>query len=202
MFPTLRDNPDHTAILNQVHFDRLQGYLDDACRRGVPLVQINPAREILGDGRGGGPARRIMAPVVLLDPPDDSLVMQNEIFGPLLPVKSYHTVDEAIACINARPRPLALYVFGSDPEEVRKVLTRTVSGGACVNDVMSHALQEDAPLGGCGESGMGAYHGEAGFRTFSHARTVFTAPRLDVARALRPPYGAGVRRVLGWLIRK
>jgi coniferyl-aldehyde dehydrogenase len=117
--------------------------------------------------------------------------MQDEIFGPVLPVKGYGTVDHAIDYINAKDRPLGLYYFGADAAEQERVLTHTTSGGVTVNDVIMHVAQEDLPFGGVGPSGMGAYHGLDGFRTFSHAKSVFTQTRVNVAElaGLRPPYG-------------
>ena len=131
-------------------------------------------------------------------------VMQEEIFGPLLPVRSYERIEEAIADINSRPRPLALYYFGRDRTEMRRVLDDTVSGGVNVNDIAMHFLAQELPFGGVGASGMGAYHGEYGFTRFSHARAVFYQSRFDLPGlvGLRPPYGARARRALQLLIRR
>lgn len=197
MYPSLRDNPDYVPILRQAHLDRLQALLLDAKERGTQVVQINPANEDFSQA-----TNRRMPPTLLIDPPDDSLVMQEEIFGPLLPIRRYRSIEEAIEYINIRPRPLALYYFGSNPPETEQVLSRTVSGGACANDVLMHVLHEDAPFGGVGQSGMGAYRGEVGFRTFSHKKTVYTAPSYDVTAPLRPPYGTLLRTFLSMLIRK
>ena len=130
--------------------------------------------------------------------------MHEEIFGPLLPVCAYDRLETAIADINSRPRPLALYYFGSDRTEMQWVLAHTTSGGVTVNDIAMHFLAEELPFGGVGASGMGAYHGEHGFRRFSHARAVFRQTRLDVAglAGLRPPYGPRAQRVLKLLIRR
>jgi coniferyl-aldehyde dehydrogenase len=124
--------------------------------------------------------------------------MQDEIFGPLLPVKSYEQMDDTLSYINARPRPLGLYYFGNDQAEQNKVLSHTTSGGVTVNDVVMHVAQEDLPFGGVGPSGMGAYHGLDGFRTFSHAKSVFTQSRINVAElaGLRPPYGEKMRKAV------
>src|SRR5262249_27438789 len=149
---------------------RVQSYVDDARRRGVRVVGVNPANEDFEAEAGCK-----LMPAILLNPSDDCLVMQNEIFGPLLPVKTYGSVDEAIGYINRRPRSLAVYYFGDDRAEAARVLEATSSGGACVNEVIVHAMQENLPFGGCGNSGMGAYHGEHGFRTFSHHKAVYTA---------------------------
>ena len=128
--------------------------------------------------------------------------MRNEIFGPLLPVKTYRKFDEVLAYVNAHPRPLALYYFGTDRKEGEHCLARTTSGGACVNEVMMHALQDDLPFGGCGNSGMGAYHGEQGFRTFSHAKGVYEGTRRDPLFMLRPPYGGMLQRLFRFKMRR
>jgi coniferyl-aldehyde dehydrogenase len=127
--------------------------------------------------------------------------MQEELFGPLLPICSYRTIDEAIAYINARPRPLALYYFGDDRVEARKVLRHTWSGGVCINEVMQHIFQSDLPFGGCGNSGFGRYRGGEGFKAFSLQRSVFKPAWFDVMGLLRPPYGSLLRRVMGALLK-
>jgi coniferyl-aldehyde dehydrogenase len=197
MYPTLRDNPDYTSVVDRRHHDRLQGYLRDAREKGAKIVEINPAGE---DFRGQ--EHHKIPPTLILDASDGMAVMQEEIFGPLLPVVACDSIDEAIEFVNARPRPLGLYYFGKDKAEERHVLSRTVSGGVTVNDVIQHVAMEDLPFGGIGPSGMGAYHGEEGFRTFSHAKAVFRQSSLDVASVLRPPYGAGFARLLRGMIRR
>ncbi len=199
MYPTLAANPDYASMINDAQRRRVQSYLDDARRRGVRVIDVNPASE----GFQSQLAHKLM-PAILLDPGDDCLVMQNEIFGPLLPVKTYRSVDEVIAYVNAHARPLALYYFGEDGTETARVLDATTSGGACVNDVIVHAMQENLPFGGCGNSGMGAYHGEQGFRTFSHHKSVYSAGprRVDPLFFMRPPYGRALERALAFLVRK
>jgi len=127
--------------------------------------------------------------------------MREEIFGPLLPVLTYRRLDEALAYVNVRSRPLALYYFGADAAEAERVLANTVSGGACINDVMTHVFQSGLPFGGCGNSGFGRYHGGEGFKAFSVARGVYVAPRVDMLAALRPPYGKTFRRLVGRVLR-
>jgi coniferyl-aldehyde dehydrogenase len=186
MYPTLIDNADYTSVINQRHFERLHGYIEQARDAGARVVEINPA----GEDFRQQPHRKI-PPTLIVNPGDDLAVMQDEIFGPVLPVKGYGAVDEAIDYINTKPRPLGLYFFGTDGSEQERVLTHTTSGGVTVNDVIMHVAQEDLPFGGVGPSGMGAYHGFDGFRTFSHAKAVFTQTRVNVAEmaGLRPPYG-------------
>ncbi|MNF46166.1 Coniferyl aldehyde dehydrogenase [compost metagenome] len=166
-FPTLRDNPDYTSIINARHFERLQDYLSEARAAGVELIELNAGAEDFSQS-----TLNKIVPTLLRNPGDDLQVMQDEIFGPLLPIKPYETISEVIAQINARPHPLALYYFGNDAVEEAQVLSRTCSGGVTLNGVMSHASTEGLPFGGVGQSGMGAYHGIDGFRTFSHAKAV------------------------------
>jgi coniferyl-aldehyde dehydrogenase len=199
MFPNIRDNPDYTAVVSDRHYARLAGYVDDARAKGAEIVEINPAGEDLRQQ----PYRR-MAPTLILNPSDDMKVMQEEIFGPLLPVKSYQKVDEAIDYINAHDRPLGLYYFGTDSDERDRVLDRTTSGGVSVNDVVMHVAQEELPFGGIGPAGMGAYHGYDGFCEFSHRKSVFHQIKRDIGplRMLRPPYGAGLARYLASQIKR
>lgn len=196
MYPSLEENPDYTAVVDERHSARLNGYLEDARSRGVEVVDLAPAGE-----SGESPVNK-MAPALLLDPPADATVMQEEIFGPLLPILSYTSIGEVIDEVNRRPRPLALYYFGRDAEERRALLERTTSGGVTVNDVVMHVAQEDLPFGGVGPSGMGSYHGRDGFRTFSHAKSVFTQARVDVGAMLRPPYGKRMRSLVERMIRR
>jgi len=193
MFPSLLDNDDYTSVINERHFKRLQGYVDEARARGARVEEINPA----GEDFRQQPHHKI-PPTLIVDPADDLAVMQDEIFGPVLPVKRYGKVDETIDFINARPRPLGLYYFGRDGAEERQVLAHTTSGGVTVNDVVMHVAQEDLPFGGVGPSGMGAYHGVDGFRRFSHARSIFTQSRINVAEmaGLRPPYGEKILKAI------
>lgn len=193
MFPTLLDNPDYTSIINQRHHDRLSAYLEDAREQGASLIDINPAAE---DFRQQ--PHHKLPPTLILDPSDSMQVMQEEIFGPLLPVQTYRDVDDAIARVNAGPRPLGLYYFGQDKDEQRQVLTRTTSGGVTLNDVIMHVSQEDLPFGGVGDSGMGAYHGIDGFRTFSHRKAVYRQTRVNLASKVGflPPWGDKFMRLV------
>jgi coniferyl-aldehyde dehydrogenase len=194
-YPRLVDNPDYTSMVSRRHYDRMQQLVDDARSKGARVVQINPASE---DFRQQ-PASKF-PPTLLLDVTDDMTVMQDEIFGPVLPIKTYRDFDEAIAFINCRPRPLALYYFGTDRGRQRQLVDRTTSGGVTINDTMLHYLQEDLPFGGVGPSGMGAYHGREGFNTFSHQKAVFRQARLNAVGFLQPPYGKLFDRLLAVLI--
>ena len=186
MFPTLLDNPDYTSVINERHYERINGYLEEAKARGAKVVEVNPANE---DFRQQ-PHHKI-PPTLVVNPDEDLALMQDEIFGPVLPVKGYGQVDETIDYVNHKDRPLGLYYFGQDNAEEEKVLTHTTSGGVTVNDVIMHISQEDLPFGGVGPSGMGSYHGLDGFKTFSHAKAVFTQSKVNVAElaGLKPPYG-------------
>lgn len=156
---------DLTAVINARHAQRVRGYLDDAAQRGLRLEHLASADGAHTDSKP--------ALVLAIDPPADSALMQHEIFGPAMVVIGYDDIDAVIAEINNRPRPLALYYFGRDAAEQRKVLDRTISGGVTINEVALHPGLESAPFGGIGPSGMGRYHGHEGFTEFSHAKTIF-----------------------------
>ncbi|MEE1611044.1 coniferyl aldehyde dehydrogenase [Microvirga sp. CF3016] len=195
LYPTIAANADYTAIVSERHYERLHHLVANARSCGASIHEINPGHETFD------PAQRKMAPVVLTDVPDHALVLSEEIFGPVLPVVAYEDVEEACRFIAARPHPLALYLFGRDAKTVDCILARTQSGGVAVNDTLLHCVQEELPFGGVGASGMGAYHGEAGFRTFSHARSVFHQARFNGAGMTRPPYGGRMNRLLSMLLR-
>ncbi|MFT6434300.1 MAG: coniferyl-aldehyde dehydrogenase [Candidatus Azotimanducaceae bacterium] len=185
MYPDLKDNPDYTSVVNERHYERITGYIEDAKAKGAEVIEINPAGEDFSQQQ-----HHKIPPTLILDPSDDMAIMQNEIFGPVLPVKRYKEIEETLAYINDHPRPLGLYYFGQDSNEEHKVLTQTTSGGVTVNDVVMHVAQEDLPFGGVGSSGMGSYHGFDGFKTFSHAKAIFTQSKTvsKLAAAMRPPY--------------
>jgi coniferyl-aldehyde dehydrogenase len=193
LYPQLLDNPDYTAVVNERHHVRLQSYLDDARAKGGEVIEVNPAGEDFAASNGTK-----MPLFIVRNPSDDMAVMQDEIFGPVLPVKRYGAIDEAIDFVNRRDRPLGLYYFGNDSAEERRVLDRTISGGVTVNDVIFHISAEELPFGGIGPSGMGAYHGFDGFKTFSHARAVYRQPKIDIARlaGFKPPYGATTAKTI------
>ncbi len=195
LFPTLKDNPDYTSVVNARHFERLQDYLTEAREANVELIELNPANEDFSDQ-----LHHKIVPTLMRNPGDELQVMQDELFGPLLPIKPYASIHEALAFINARPRPLGLYYFGNDAVEEQLVLNRTCSGGVTINDVLRHAGVETLPFGGVGASGMGAYHGQAGFRTFSHAKAVYRT--VDSPDLMRPPYVEPMRQFVGSLIKR
>ena len=185
MYPDMKDNDDFTSIINQKHYDRIQGYISDAKEKGAEVVEINPSNEDFSQQ----PHHKI-PPTIILNPTEDMQVMQEEIFGPVLPVKTYKDVSETVDYINSKDRPLGLYYFGEDSKEKDYVLDNTTSGGVTVNDVISHITMEDLPFGGVGPSGMGSYHGYDGFKEFSHAKSVYKQSWLNLNKVagLVPPY--------------
>lgn len=194
LYPTLRDNPDYTSIIDARHRERLCGYLAEAKARGARVLELNPSSEDFT----GSPK---LPPALVLGATDELRVMREEIFGPLLPVVPYRTLEQAIAYVNARPRPLALYIFDYDREAIERVLHETISGGVTVNETILHIAQEDLPFGGVGPSGMGAYHGRAGFEAFSKKKPVFFQSRINALKLFRAPYGRRFETLLKLLSR-
>ena len=195
LYPRLADNPDYTSIVSERHYARLLALLEDARARGARIVSINPAGETFAA------TGRKLPPTLVLGATPEMQLMQEEIFGPILPVLAYARIEEAIAYINRRDRPLALYWFGSDKRSRDQVLDQTISGGVTVNDCIWHIAQEDQPFGGVGASGSGSYHGEWGFRTFSKEKPVFTQSALNGMFLMYPPYGKTIERMLALLRR-
>ena len=188
-YPQLADNPDYTSIINPRQQARLNHYLDDAQAKGARLLPL------FSEGQD-----RRLPHTLLLDVGDDMLVMQDEIFGPLLPIVPYRQINDAITYINARPRPLALYYFGYDRDEQQRVINSTHSGGVGINETLLHVAVCDLPFGGIGPSGMGHYHGHEGFMTFSKAKAVLRKPRLNATKVLYPPYGKPLQKLLRRLL--
>ena len=190
MYPTLRDNPDFTSIINERQYQRLQELLADARSKGAQLVEVNPAGESFEDGCHKIPI------TLVLNPTDDMKVMQDEIFGPILPVVPSKGLEDAMAYINSRPRPLAMYYFGYERDDQKRLLAGTHSGGVCINDSLLHVAQDDLPFGGIGDSGMGHYHGKEGFLTFSHSRAVFAKQKLNSGKLVYPPHGGPLHKLV------
>jgi coniferyl-aldehyde dehydrogenase len=195
LYPAYIANGDYTAIVNERHRARLASLLDDARSRGGTVVELDPAGEAPAAGS------RKMLPALVVGADDSMAVMREEIFGPILPIEAYSTIDDAVAKINARPHPLAFYYFGRDGMRAGKVLAETIAGGVTVNDTLWHFAHSNLPFGGVGASGVGAYHGEASFLAFTHQKPVFVQPRLAASRLLYPPYGATFEKVLALLRR-
>jgi coniferyl-aldehyde dehydrogenase len=193
LYPALGTQGHYASIVSDRQYQRLAKLRDDAVAAGARAEPLSNAQD--------APDRRLLPPTLLTGVNDDMQVMQDEIFGPLLPVMPYDTLDEAIAYVASHPQPLALYLFEQNRATIEKVLSRTHAGGVTVNDTIYHIAQHGLPFGGVGPSGIGGYHGEAGFRTFSHMKPVFHQSRLSGAGMLNPPYGSRFRRMLGLLMR-
>jgi acyl-CoA reductase-like NAD-dependent aldehyde dehydrogenase len=193
LYPELASTPDYSAIIDDRHFQRLRGCLDDAASQGARLEPLSLASP--------DPATRRLPPVALLGVRDSMRIMREEIFGPLLPIVPYRSLADAITYVNARPRPLALYVFDNDRKNVDAVLNGTVAGGVTVNDTILHIAHEDLPFGGVGPSGMGHYHGYDGFKAFSKQKGVFRQSAVNAMSLFNPPYGRLVERLTRFLIR-
>ena len=182
---------DYTSIINDAQYNRLNGLLEDAVARGLKLVPLLDTAA-LPAGRD-----RVLAPTVVLDADGESAVMREEIFGPILPVIGYGSIDEATAYVVERDRPLALYCFGDEVAEIETMLSRIVAGGVCVNDTLYQFACANLPFGGVGASGMGHYHGREGFLTFSKAMPVLRKYEPSASDLIRPPY----KGLTGWLVR-
>jgi coniferyl-aldehyde dehydrogenase len=188
--PGFSSSESNTGIITARHLERIQNLIEDARSRGC---DVRP----LDDGGEVDPSTRQLPMSIVLDPPDDSALMQEEIFGPVLPVKAYDELDDAIGYVNAGERPLALYVFSQDEQVADDVLRRTTSGGACVNAAAVHGALPSLPFGGIGQSGSGRHHGIEGFREFSNLRGVFVRGEGDLFEAFAPPYGDAAQAVVG-----
>jgi coniferyl-aldehyde dehydrogenase len=196
LYPTILDNEEYTSLISERHFARLQRVVEDARARGADVLTVNPANEDFSDG-----ARRKLPLQIIRRVTDEMLVMQEEIFGPVLSIKPYASLDAAIGYINRAPRPLAIYYFGHDEGEIRRIIDTTWSGNIAINDVVAQGLREEIPYGGIGSSGMGAYKGIDGFRTFSHAKPVFFQTDVEAVLApARPPFTAEVRAMIDTLL--
>jgi len=193
LYPNLGAQQQYASIVSDRHYQRLSKLRDDAVAGGARIQPLSDAQDL--------PAKRLLAPVMLTDVNDHMPVMQEEIFGPLLPVMPYDSLDDAISYVASRPQPLALYLFEEDRSITEQVLARTHAGGVTLNDTLYHIAQHGLPFGGVGPSGIGGYHGEAGFRTFSHMKPVFRQSRINGAGMLNPPYGERFRKMVKLLMR-
>ena len=198
MHPKIIDSEEYTAIINNRHFERIKGLVEDARSKGAQIIEINPANEDFARQN-----TRKMPITLVLNPTDDMKIMQDEIFGPLLPIKTYQNFGETIDYVNSNERPLALYYFGNDEAELSRAMNETTSGGVTINDVIFHIAMEELPFGGIGASGMGAYHGHEGFLTFSHAKSTYSQLKKDIGplKLMRPPYGKGIADYIRGMIK-
>ena len=192
-YPDLAQNPDYTSIVSDRHYQRLADAVDQARAAGATVLTTD------GEGQGNG---RKLAPTVVINAPHDGVLMLEEIFGPVLPILGYDSLDDALAFISDRDRPLALYAFSRKDEVLDRILDRSISGGVTLNGTMLHAAQDDMAFGGIGPSGMGGYHGKDGFHRFSHARSVFKPGFINVFEKLGPPWGGLAHNVASLLARR
>lgn len=195
-YPAGPISPDYSTIINDRHFARLHGLLDDARSKGAQVLEVG------AHPQGAAARERTLTPTLVIDVHDEMTVMQEEIFGPILPVRTYRTIDEVVAYVNANPRPLALYWFGNADTDCASLLSRTTSGNVGLNNTLMHVAQDDLPFGGVGPSGMGAYHGIEGFRSMSHAKGVFVQGRWNAASLVRAPFGQLTNRALDMMLRR
>ena len=183
-YPTIKNNPDYTSIIHLNHFERLRDLINDAKSKGATIVELNPAQEDFSQQE-----HHKIVPTLILNPTDDMKVMKEEIFGPLMPIKTYKNFEDTVSFINQNPKALAVYYFGDDKEEMNNVLDNTSSGQAVMNDVLFQFSMHDLPFGGVGPSGMGAYHGHDGFKNFSHKRSVLKGQNiLDAGKMISAPF--------------
>ena len=194
LYPTLAKNPDYTSIVSQRHLERLNGYLHDAAARGAMVLPLSSANESLE-------GTQKIAPTLVANVNDDMRLMHEEIFGPILPLVPYDNLDQAIAYVNSRPRPLALYYFGNFDDHIQRVLDETVAGGVTINDALLHVSQDHLPFGGVGPSGMGSYHGKFGFDTFSKLKPIYHQPALNGLHLFKPPYGKRFESLIKFLLK-
>ena len=198
MYPTLLDNDDYASVVSDRHYARLQDMVADAADKGAEVIEVNPAEEDFSNTNS-----RKMPLTILKNVNEDMDAMKEEIFGPVLPVKTYGSIDEAVDYVNEHDHPLGLYYFGHDEAERERVLTKTSSGGVTTNDVIFHISMEDLPFGGVGPSGIGSYHAIEGFKEFSHARAVYHQPKIDIAKlgGFKPPYGKATEKAVAGMMK-
>ncbi|NVB40903.1 coniferyl aldehyde dehydrogenase [Pseudenhygromyxa sp. WMMC2535] len=192
IYPKLADNTDYTAIINERHRERLLAHLRDAEEKGATLIELNPG----GESSAAFAAASKLPLTLAVDVDDSMTVMQDEIFGPILPIETYSDLDQAVARINARPRPLAAYLFSHDRGIVRDFSERVVSGALSINATLIHVAQDDIPFGGVGPSGMGHYHAREGFLTFSHQKAVYHQLQPNLMHLILPPYTGELKKKL------
>src|SRR5215510_3442657 len=191
-YPESVASADYSAIINARHYDRLLGYLEDARVKGAQMVALLD---------GESQSTRKLPPTIVTGVNDDMRVMQDEIFGPLLPLVPCRTLDQALGYVADHPRPLAMYYFDDDRTRLERVLHNSIAGGVTINDTMLHIAQDELPFGGVGASGMGQYHGAEGFSIFSKRKGVFLQSRLNGLWLFKPPYGKLVETMFKLMLR-
>lgn len=206
-YPDFPATPDYSAVINLRQYQRLQQLLVTAQAAGANIITCGPAAATPGadDSTTNNAAvsiQRIMPLTLILNAPANCSLLQEEIFGPLLPILPYDTLDEAIAYIRQQPKPLALYLMTNKPSLIQQVLTQIQAGGVCINDTLLHVAQDDLPFGGIGPSGLGHYHGPEGFLRFSHVKAIHKKGRFSSSRFIYPPFNRPLfRALLNWLSR-
>ena len=198
-YPDIKDNEDYTSIINERHYNRINSLIDDAKEKGAKVHQINPSNEDFTQQEFYK-----IPPTIITNTSDDMRVMNEEIFGPVLPVLEYENIDDALSTINAKDRPLGLYYFGTDKKEESEIINKTSSGGVTVNNVIGHIQQTDLPFGGVGPSGMGRYQGYDGFKNFSNHRAVYKDVGFKFDKlfdGIRPPYKGNIEKLLKALLK-
>jgi coniferyl-aldehyde dehydrogenase len=200
-YPASSAGSDYTRVVDAAHYERLRALVSEAEAEGARIVALGAEAEAADDTRRSPDAGRVIAPTLVFHPTDDMRLMQEEIFGPVLPVLAYDTLEAAIDFVRARPHPLALYYFDEDRRRVDHLLEHTLSGGVTVGDCVFHLAQRRLPFGGVGASGMGQYRGFDGFVTFSKKRGVMVQRRRALTSLFRPPYDGRTRTIVRWLMR-
>jgi len=195
-YPDIETSPDYVHVLNDAQYRRLRGYLDDAATRGLKVIPLATLKD-----QARADAMQLLVPHLVIDPGDDATLMQEEIFGPILAIKTYRRFDEVIDYINTHDRPLALYHFGHDEAQIERLLGNTVAGGVCINETLLQYACSNLPFGGVGASGMGHYHGRDGFITFSKVMPVLRQARWTLSDKLKPPYGGFPAKLIKLLLR-
>ncbi|MCO7227106.1 coniferyl aldehyde dehydrogenase [Pleionea sp. CnH1-48] len=190
MYPSIKDNKDYTAIINERQYERLQAWIEEAKAAGCDVIAINPANETFDN------SQRKMPMHLVVNPPENIAISSEEIFGPILPVFTYSSIQDAVKFVQQRPRPLALYLMSHNKKTQDYVMKHTHAGGICLNDSINHIAQDDLPFGGVGPSGMGHYHGIEGFKTFSKAKSVLIKGRFNSAKLAFPPYGRWIHKLI------
>jgi coniferyl-aldehyde dehydrogenase len=196
MYPSINGNQDCTSIINEAQKSRIDNLLKDAKEKGAEIMPLVVKAELTDGELTDNSEQRKMPLTVLTNTTDDMLVMQEEIFGPLLPIVAYNDVNEAIDYINKHDRPLALYICSFNKDFQQNILLKTHAGGVCINDAAMHVANDDLPFGGIGASGMGQYHGVEGFKTFSHGKSVLSRGRISFASLLFPPFGKKIHQIV------
>jgi coniferyl-aldehyde dehydrogenase len=189
----MREAKDYTRVVNEGQYRRLRGYIDDARARGLTVI------ELASVDAGRADTERLLPPTLIIEPGDDSRVMQDEIFGPILPIRGYANLDDALAYVERHDRPLALYPFSHDRRIIENILSRLIAGGVTVNDTLLHFAATNLPFGGIGPSGMGQYHGRAGFDAFTKAMPVLWQSRFTATDFIKPPYRGKIDRLIKFL---